>query len=270
MKMRTGYAAFSLLLGLTAPPAFAEGEKTEKVEKVEEARAETPEPPKSRFLYVVEMAGATAYIWRGSRVSTGLLEPVLQPHADLGVSAIGPGDIWVGAMTNRALTGAPGVQDSAWEVDAYAWYTPTIGPVALRVGYILYLFPDAVSPNPVDALHELVAIGSFNLGIPVTPYAGVYVEPIRLRGVYGVAGATHTISPIKPLKIETTLNAGVTAYDGVPLGLQDITLSSRGTLAIGDSGLYTALVLAAAYYGRAGPGEDRFFPYVFLGVGFAN
>ena len=38
MKMRTGYAAFSLLLGLTAPPAFAEGEKTEKVEKATETK----------------------------------------------------------------------------------------------------------------------------------------------------------------------------------------------------------------------------------------
>ena len=62
----------------------------------------------------------------------------------------------------------------------------------------------------------------------------------------------------------TTLNVGVSQYTGVRYSLQDITLSTRGTVPFGTSGYYAALTVASAWSGRA----SKLYPYAGLSIGF--
>ena len=282
MNVRAGGVVFSLVLGLglTASPAFAddppatvEGDKTNKIEEGGEAKAGEKEAEgekseeKSGFGFTAEVAGASSYVWRGGRISTGNFQPVLQPSIEGEYAGLGPGTLKAGVWMNRALTSDLGVEDSPWEFDVSASYTLMLSLVKLELGYVTYLYPGA---DPVDAQHEFSAVGKFDFGIPVVPYAGVYVDPIRLRGLYGMVGVTNTLSLLdEALEIETALNGGVSTYDGVPFGLQDITLSSKGEYSFGDTGLYASLTLAVAYAGRAEAGDDMFLPYALLAVGYS-
>lgn len=230
--------------------------------------------------FSVEAAVASSYVWRGFLLSTKLLEPVFQPYAEVSFNQLGPGSLTAGVWMNKALTKEGGLDDSPLELDPYLAYTLPFDPVELKLGYTAYLYPthDDYGLDKFDGGHEFGVQGTFNLGIPVAPYVGVYVEPVRWKGVYAAAGLGHTLTA-GSFELATTLNFGVGMYeyeagdaDDQDLGLQDITLSTKGTYSFGESGLYAAATLACAYAGVEQldeNGDERtFLPYGIVALGF--
>ena len=95
-------------------------------------------------------------------------------------------------------------------------------------------------------------------------------------------GVTHSAT-LGKIDIASSLNLCGSMYkfedgdeDDLDFGLQDITVQSRGTYAIGESGLYTALTVAIAYAGRDpgkfadGDDRPRILPYGILAIGFSK
>jgi hypothetical protein len=170
----------------------------------EEAAAEEEA---SALSYTVELDVATAYVWRGFLISSGRFEPCLQPFAELGVADLGPGSLAVGLWMNKALTRTADADDSPWEFDPYASYTIGLGKTELKLGYIGYLYPDHPEGTKLDQSHEVLAQASFDLELPVAPFAAIYVDPVRTKGFYATAGAVHTATR-GDVELATTLSVG--------------------------------------------------------------
>lgn len=222
------------------------------------ALAEAPEADESTQLsYTLEPATVSSYVWRGDRFSSDDFEPALQPYVELEASKLGPGDLVAGVWTSRMLGPDPGQ-----EIDPYLNYTVELGWLALKPGYALYMLPSA---ETVDAMHEFSLQSSLVWAFPITPYVAVALDPIRSKGFYASAGATHELQ-LAPATLVTTLNFGASHYNELSSSLQDITLSSRGQLPFGSSGYYGALVAASAWSGRA----QRLYPYTGLSLGFSH
>ncbi len=297
MKRVLGCCALVALTGSTAPALAEEGDATtDATPKTEEAApaaaADKPaadkgaeekgaeEEEEAPISFTVEAAVASSYVWRGFLLSTKLFKPVFQPYAEVSFNQLGPGALAVGVWMNKALTKEAGLDDSPLELDPYLAYTLPVDPVELKLGYTAYLYPthDDYGLEKLDGGHEFMAQGTFDLGVPVAPYVGVYVEPVRWKGVYAAAGVGHTLEA-GSFELATTLTFGVGMYkfedgpdDDQDFGLQDITLSTKGTYSFGESGLYTAATLACAYTGIEQYDEDgnkrKLLPYGLLAVGF--
>jgi hypothetical protein len=271
--------AISLLFGLVAP-AYADEPAAPGapggVEKTGDAKGagesvEKEGEEKKGITYWAELTGASSYVWRGERLSVGNPSPTVQPEAEINVPGVGPGTIVANLWMNYALTGdGTGLPNSHLELDPQVAYELPISAVTLRLGYIGYLYLDVEAPEPVDNQHDFLAVVKLEQGLPVKPYLGVYVDPIRYKGFYSAAGAVHSISFMNDkLSFETTLNAGVSSYEGIEFGLQDVTLFSRGEYLVTDL-IYVGLTLGVAYSPRAVAGGDRFLPYALLAVGVGN
>jgi len=252
--VRRAGVAISLLFGLVVP-AYADDLEGEEEKGI---------------TYWAEITGASSYVWRGERLSTGNPSPTVQPEAEISIP-LGPGSVIANLWMNRALAmDDTGVPNSRFELDPTVSYELPISAVNLKLGYIGYLYLDAQAPEPIDNQHDFFAVASLEQGLPVKPFLGVYVDPIRYKGFYSAAGAVHNVSVLNDaLSFETKLNVGVSSYEGTAFGLQDITLSSRGELALGDL-FYVALTAGVAYAGRAEATGDRFLPYALLAVGIGN
>lgn len=236
MKHSFGLAALTLSLGFAAPAA-----------------AEEPE-----VHFTVEVTSVSSYVWRGDRLSSDGMRPLLQPYAEVAISAVGPGSLTVGLWSSSALAEASVAQ----ELDPYVSYTVPAGPLALEAGYAVYLLPEA---EVVDSMHELSLQATTEWAFPVQLFLGVAVDPIRTEGWYGFGGATFAFAA-GTVEFSTTLNLGGSDYAAVATSLQDITLSSRASYGFGDSGLYVAASAAAAYSGRA----EELYPYAGLSVGISR
>ncbi|MBI3204579.1 MAG: hypothetical protein HYZ29_23795 [Myxococcales bacterium] len=283
MKRVLGCCALVALMGATVPaladePGGRHPTPEPAANATDEKGAEEEEEPPISF--TVEAAVATSYVWRGFLLSTKLMKPVFQPYAEVSVNQLGPGALAVGVWMNKALTKEAGLDDSPLELDPYLAYTLPVGPVELKLGYTAYLYPthDDYGLEKLDGGHEFGVQGTFDLGLPISPYACVFVEPVRWKGVYAAAGVNHTLEA-GAFELATTLNFGVGMYkyedgadDDQDFGLQDITLSTKGTYSFGESGLYAAATLAAAYPGVEQLDEDgnkrKLLPYGLLAVGF--
>lgn len=276
MSMRRAGVAISLLFGLAAPAYAAEPETPPAAaggEVKEAGDAEKPGESKG-ITYWAEVTGASSYVWRGDRLSTGNPSPAIQPEAEVHVP-LGPGEAVLNLWMNHALTGdSAGTPNSRFELDPFLSYTLPISAVSLRLGYIAYLYLDAQAPEPIDNQHEFSVLARLEEGLPVKPFVAVHVDPIRYKGFYSCAGVVHNISFMNDkLSFETTFNVGVSSYQGyggTPFGLQDITLFSRGEYLLTDL-IYVGLTLGVAYSGRAGTtGGDQLLPYALLAVGLGN
>lgn len=210
------------------------------------------------FHFTVEVTSVSSYVWRGDQLSSDGMRPLIQPYAEVSLSAAGPGTLAVGMYSSSALA-----EDSVGqELDPYIAYTVPAGPFALKAGYMAYLLPQA---DVVDSMHEFSLQATTEWELPVKLFFGAAVDPIRTEGWYAFGGATYAFSA-GPVSISTALNVGGSDYAALTSSLQDVTLSSRAAYAFGDSGVYVAASAAAAYSGRA----EEIHPYAGLSVGISR
>jgi hypothetical protein len=236
MKRLIGCAALTLAAGLAGP-----------------AVADEPE-----VHFTVEVTSVSSYVWRGDRLSSDGMRPLLQPYAEVAISSVGPGSLTFGLWSSSALA-----EDSvAQELDPYVSYTVPAGPLALKAGYAVYILPEA---DVVDSMHEFSLQATTEWEFPVKLYLGAAVDPIRTEGWYGFGGATLAFAA-GPVNFSTALNVGGSDYAAVATSLQDVTLSSRASYGLGDSGMYVAASAAAAYSGRA----EELYPYAGLSFGISR
>lgn len=207
--------------------------------------------------YTVEMASNLSYVFRGDRVSAQSIEPVMQPFGEVSVKAsealVLGGGVWI----SRAI----GAEEPAQEIDPYLIAILTLPSVELKGSYTLTM----TDTDPVDSMHELTLQVSLLAGLPVTPFVAVAADPIRTMGAYAWAGAAHEVE-LGPVTLGTTLSAGISQYEGIDLGVQDVTLQSRADVALADTGLYLAFSGALAYSGRSA----ELHPTAGVGVGFSR
>jgi hypothetical protein len=208
--------------------------------------------------YTVELASVSSYVWRGDRLSTGTVEPLVQPYGEVRLTGVGRGTVTAGLWTSRALTEG----EAGQEIDPYLAYTTQVGPLQARAGYAVYLLP---ALDPVDVMHELSLQLDLIGVLPVTPYAGVAVDPIRSDGVYGYGGVTYGVAR-GALSLTAKLNVGASDYAVNEPSLQDITVSGTGSWAINEHGVYASATIGDAWSGRA----DENYPYAGVSVGIAR
>jgi hypothetical protein len=208
--------------------------------------------------YTVELASVSSYVWRGDRLSTGAVEPLVQPYGEVRISGVGGGTISAGLWTSRALT----EDEAGQEIDPYLAYTRVAGPLQARAGYAVYLLP---ALDPVDVMHELSLQLDLIGVLPVTPYAGVAVDPIRTDGGYAYGGVAYSVAR-GPLTLTAKLNVGASDYAANDPSLQDVTVSGTGSWAINEHGVYAAATIADAWSGRA----EENYPYAGVSVGIAR
>jgi hypothetical protein len=236
MHHRAGLALVGALLGWTSGAAFAD---------------------ELAVGYTFELATYSSHVSRGDRLTTTSTEGVLQPFAEVRVANLGPGTLMGGVWSNQTLT-----ENAGNEIDPYVAYAAAVGPVTLRGGYQVYVVPMAVH---IDSVHELSLQADLGDVLPVVPYLGVAVDPIRTDGVYGYGGVVHNAERGR-FRLCSRLNLGASDYAALEPSLQDLTLSATGSLQLDESGLYASATLASAWSGRA----SEHFPYAGLSVGIAR
>lgn len=208
--------------------------------------------------YTVELASVSSYVWRGDRLSTGSVEPLVQPYGEVRVSGVGGGTVTAGLWTSRALT----EDEAGQEIDPYLAYTRVVGPLQARAGYAVYLLP---ALEPVDTMHELSLQLDLIGVLPVTPYAGIAIDPVRTDGGYAYGGVTYSVSR-GPLSLTAKLNVGASDYHMSDPSLQDVTVSGIGAWTLNEHGVYASATVADAWSGRA----EENYPYAGVSVGIAR
>lgn len=204
----------------------------------EEAGAESPAPlavdaaPSAQFEGLVEVAAATSYVWRGDLYSESLLDPLVTPYAELTWKEAGPG-----ALTFSLFGLIPTAAAPAVEVDPLIAYG--VAPASwleLTLGYTVYLGLDPVD----DTMHEALLDAAWLPALWLHPVAGVAVDPVVTHGAYAYAGLALAVAG-ENLSLDAQLTGGISGYDGVRWGLQDVTAQAIGSASIAGS-LYASLV----------------------------
>jgi hypothetical protein len=208
--------------------------------------------------YTVEVATYSSYVSRGDRMTSTSIEGVVQPAGEIRVENLGPGTLIGGVWSSRALTET----EAGQEIDPYLAYAGSVGPLTLRGGYQINLVPGM---GPVDDVHELLLQADLEGILPVVPYAGVAVDAVRSDGFYGYGGLVHSAERGR-FSLCSRLNIGASEYAELEPSLQDLTLSTTGSLTLDESGLYASATLANAWSGRA----NEHFPYAGISLGFAR
>jgi hypothetical protein len=214
--------------------------------------------------YTIENTSTSSYLLRGWRLSTSAFEPQWQPYAELRLANLGPGMLTLNVLFSQPLT--DGQVNTPREVDALAAYTVELGRVAVRSGYAVYVYP---SMEPADQFHEAFVQASSAWRSPFGVYSGVAADLVRRMGYYAYAGMTHGVASGR-YALATKLNVGVNDYDDADafgettFSLEDITLSTTGTISLGSSGLYLATSLAVARDGRR---DHEITPWLGVAVG---
>lgn len=249
MTTRSVRAIGLVLATVTALP-FAGAEDQPPAPKVEPA-VEKEADGGMQIHYTVETGVATTYVFRGVPQYLEKTDPSSMTTLSLTLDKLGPGALTVGAWIAAAITDRDAQPLTKTEIDVTATYTFPIGSMLTgAAGYILYLYPDADSDldQKVDGAHEFWASLTVN-NLPVTPSLGIYVEPIRLDGVYIQAAVTRSF-PVGPVVISPWLCLALSKYDAldVDFGLNDIT----ATLPVRwshESGFYAQASVSYAFNG---------------------
>jgi hypothetical protein len=208
--------------------------------------------------YTLELASVSSYVWRGDRLSTGAVEPLVQPYGEVRITGVGGGTVTAGLWTSRALT----EDEAGQEIDPYLAYVRQVGPLQARASYAVYLLP---ALDPVDVMHELGLQLDLIGVLPVTPYVGVAIDPIRTDGGYAYGGVTYSVAR-GPLSLTAKLNVGASDYAANEPSLQDVTVSGTGSWALTEHGVYASATIGDAWSGRA----DENYPYAGVSVGIAR
>jgi len=204
----------------------------------EEASVESPAPapvdavPGARVEGLVELAMASSYVWRGDLYSADLLDPLVTPYAELTLNEVGPG-----ALTFSLFGLIPTGTDPPLEVDPLVAYG--VAPaswVELTLGYTVYLGLDPVD----DTMHEVLLDAAWLPALLLHPVAGIAVDPMVTHGAYAYAGLALAAAG-DTLSLDAQLTGGVSGYEGVRFGLQDVTAQAVGSASIAGP-LYASLI----------------------------
>ncbi|MBX3511836.1 MAG: TorF family putative porin [Hyphomonadaceae bacterium] len=126
------------------------------------------------------VALTTNYVWRGVTQSAG--DPAIQGGIDYTAS-----NFYIGTWGSSVDPASTGVADGELELDVYAGFTPTIGPVTLDIGVLGYFYPGAsadgdwaeayigASFSPVEPL-TLGATASFSDDVYNSGEESTYLE----------------------------------------------------------------------------------------------
>src|SRR4029079_19269724 len=141
---------------------------------------------------------------------------------------LGPGALAVGVWMNQSLTEDDNSANR--EFDLYASYTFPVSIMELKLGYIVYIVPEA---DPADGQHEFSAQATFDLSAGFSSYVGIAWDPIRLQGIYAHAGFRYG-QTVSGIDLSAALNLGISKYEDVDTDLQDVTVTVGASKAIGQ------------------------------------
>ena len=158
---------------------------------------------------------------------------------------------WYAASINETPNGfgGRGAQDGKYtELDLYASYAHTFGPITLSAGYIYYLFPDAVGVDENSDTHE-VNIGISTSVIPfVTPsltyfydfdlFEGGYLE-FKLTSSIPVIADKLSIDPYALVSYDFEYNSSTSDWNHFQAGVNipyritpNVTISGYAAVAV--------------------------------------
>lgn len=151
----TSVRAFGFLLaGLTALPT-ARAEDQPPPPKAVEPAIEKPAEGGTALHYTVETGVASTYVFRGLPQYNEKTDPSSMTTLALTLVKVGRGALTVGTWIAAAITDRDAQPGTKTEIDVTATYAFPVGDlISASAGYILYLYPDAVDPAPVDGSHE--------------------------------------------------------------------------------------------------------------------
>ena len=197
----------------------------------------------------VEVLTASSYVWRGDLYSEDLFDPNFQSLAEIKAGPLSAG--FLGYFPTKG---------NAHEIDPRIGYTvyPT-KQLELKTGYTAYVLLDPVD----DYMHEFsLDISAYNSRL-IYPIAGIAVDPIKTNGAYAYSGLASSFGKIPTVGIKLT--GGISGYDGVELGAQDLTLNSTVYVPLGKT--FTIGVVGALSYAVR---TDDVNPWagIALGAGF--
>jgi len=194
----------------------------------------------------VEVLTASSYVWRGDLLSEDLFDPNFQSLVDIKLGSLSGG--FLGYFPTKG---------NAHEVDPRIGYTisPTKN-LELKLFYTAYVLLDPVD----DYMHEVsIDISAYN-SLFIYPVAGVAVDPVITKGAYAYSGLASSFGAAN-----IKLTGGISGYEGLELGIQDLTLSGTIYQPLGKT-FTVGIVGALAYAART---EDiNPWAGIALGAGF--
>lgn len=200
-----------------------------------------------------ETSVSSTYVFRGIPQYNDRTDPSSQTSISAALAGWGPGELSFGVWNATALGGYGGQPDTRLEFDVFAAYSMQLSErIAISAGYTAYLYPGA---DPVDAAHE-VAIGA-ELSGPVTAFAQVHAEFVRMKGAYFTAGAYREFALADAVSLTPQASVGAASYDEAGSSLNDITASANLLWTINPR-TYTSALISGSYQGDAeGSFADR-------------
>jgi hypothetical protein len=267
---------FVLATGMAVPAAFADDPPAPAEPAAVEPTIEKPADGGMQLHYTVETGIASTYVFRGLQQYNEKTDPSSMTTLALTFDKLGPGALTVGAWVALAIADRDAQPTTKTEIDLTATYAFPIGSlISGAAGYILYLYPDNEDPAHVDGAHEFWLSASVN-DLPVTPTLAIFVDPIRLKGVYLQASVTRSF-PAGPFTISPWAGLAFSKYDeeafalAKDFGLNDFTATLPVKWAH-DSGFYAQASVSYAYSGLI-PDESEISPstlYALLVAGFSK
>lgn len=190
------------------------------------------------FSWQVESGAASTYVFRGRPQYATRRDASAQSLATMTWNQAGPGALSVGAWNAMALGHAHAAAGAASEVDLSAMYALTLREKwSVGVGYTAYVYPNATRKQYVDGAHELAATLTYN-GV-VSPFVGVYPEPVRMKGAYATAGLSKKITIAEVYSITPLVAVAAAGYQGTAAHFHELSGSLVATRTF-TNGLYVS------------------------------